>query len=83
MGTVPEVIAAKEGMDVIVLSLVTSTVVIPEKNRSIKEEVEAELAGSSMDPHSKQMPKILSHEEVLNVGEEKAKSLVQRIVELV
>ena len=44
MSTVPEVVAAKEeGMDVVVLSLVTNAVVIPEKYRSIKEEVEAEV----------------------------------------
>ena len=44
MSTVPEVVAAKdEGMDVIVLSLVTNAVVIPGKYRSIKEEVEAEV----------------------------------------
>jgi purine-nucleoside phosphorylase len=33
-------------MDVIVLSLVTNAVVIPEKYRSIKEEVEAEVGCS-------------------------------------
>jgi hypothetical protein len=47
MSTVPEVVAAKEeGMNVIVLSLVTNAVVIPEKYRSIKEEVEAEVSFS-------------------------------------
>jgi hypothetical protein len=47
MSTVPEVVAAKEeGMNVIVLSLVTNAVVIPEKYRSIKEEVEAEVGFS-------------------------------------
>lgn len=43
MSTVPEVIAAREeGLNVLVLSLVTNFVVIPHKYRSIKEEVEAE-----------------------------------------
>jgi Purine nucleoside phosphorylase len=44
MSTVPEVLAARqEGLNVMVLSLVTNAVVIPEKYRSIKEEVEAEV----------------------------------------
>ncbi len=43
MSTVPEVVVAREeGMDVLVLSLVTNFVVIP-SHRSIKEEVEAEV----------------------------------------
>ena len=44
MSTVPElVVARQEGMEVIVLSLVTNAVVIPEKYRSIKAEVKAEV----------------------------------------
>ena len=44
MSTVPEVVAAREeGMQVLVLSLVTNLVVIPETYRSIKEEVAAEV----------------------------------------
>lgn len=44
MSTVPEVVAARdEGVEVCVLSLVTNKVVIPERYRSIKEEVEAEV----------------------------------------
>lgn len=44
MSTVPEVLAAREeGMEVLVLSLVTNAVVIPETYRSIKEEVKAEV----------------------------------------
>lgn len=44
MSTVPEVVAARhEGINVMVLSLVTNAVVIPEKYRSIKEEVAAEV----------------------------------------
>ncbi len=44
MSTVPEVVVAKEeGMEVMVLSLVTNPVVIPDTYRSIKEEVKAEV----------------------------------------
>ena len=44
MSTVPEVVAAREeGVEVVVLSLVTNNVVIPEKHRSIKDEVRAEV----------------------------------------
>lgn len=45
MSTIPEVLAAREeGLEVIVLSLVTNFVVIPDKYRSIKEEVKAEVS---------------------------------------
>lgn len=44
MSTVPEVLVAREeGLNVMVLTLVTNAVVIPDKYRSIKEEVEAEV----------------------------------------
>lgn len=44
MSTIPEVVVAREeGMQVMVLSLVTNMVVIPDSYRSIKEEVEAEV----------------------------------------
>lgn len=44
MSTIPEVVAGEEeGLEVLVLSLVTNMVVIPNKYRSIKEEVEAEV----------------------------------------
>jgi purine-nucleoside phosphorylase len=44
MSTIPEVIAAREeGLEIMVLSLVTNMVVIPEKYRSIRDEVEAEV----------------------------------------
>ncbi|KAJ3570888.1 hypothetical protein NP233_g4111 [Leucocoprinus birnbaumii] len=83
MSTVPEVVAAKdEGLDVMVLSLVTNFVVIPSSYWSIREEVEAELAGKPVVLPTSQ---IVSHEEVLAIGKEKAevmKSLVQRVVEL-
>lgn len=46
MSTIPEVLAARdEGMEVMVLSLVTNAVVIPDSYRSIKEEVKAEVRG--------------------------------------
>jgi purine-nucleoside phosphorylase len=81
MSTIPEVVASREeGMNVLVLSLVTNFVVIPEKHRSIKEEVAAELAGRPME-----LPRqsVVSHEEVLAIGRQKAevmKKLVARIV---
>lgn len=84
MSTIPEVLAGKEeGLEVIVLSLVTNMVVIPNKYRSIKEEVEAELAGR---PVVRQEEVVVSHEEVLLIGREKAevmKGLVEKIVELI
>ena len=44
MSTIPEVVVAREeGLGVLVLSLVTNKVVIPERYRSVKEEVEAEV----------------------------------------
>lgn len=44
MSTIPEVVAAREeGLEIMVLSLVTNMVVIPDKYRSIRDEVEAEV----------------------------------------
>jgi purine-nucleoside phosphorylase len=44
MSTIPEVVACREeGMDVLVLSLVTNEVVMSDDLRSVKEEVEAEV----------------------------------------
>ncbi|PIL28920.1 hypothetical protein GSI_08967 [Ganoderma sinense ZZ0214-1] len=84
MSTIPEVVAGKEeGLDVLVLSLVTNKVVIPDQYRSIKEEVEAELAGN---PVIRQDEAQVSHEEVLLIGKQKAevmKGLVEKIVELI
>lgn len=83
MSTVPEVVVAREeGINVVVLSLVTNFVVIPPSYWSIREEVEAELAGQPVVLPTAQ---IVSHEEVLAIGKQKAeilKSLVQRVVEL-
>jgi purine-nucleoside phosphorylase len=44
MSTVPEVVVAREeGLEVIVLTLVTNAVVIPDKYHSIKDQVQAEV----------------------------------------
>ncbi|KAG2347241.1 purine and uridine phosphorylase [Suillus weaverae] len=84
MSTIPEVVAAREEkLEVMVLSLVTNMVVVPDIYRSIKAEVEAELAGQRIELPSME---IASHEEVLETGRQKAevmRSLVERIVELV
>jgi len=85
MSTIPEVVAAREeGVDVLVLSLVTNNVVlIGDATRNIKEEVEAELAGK---PVTVAKAHVVSHEEVLAIGQAKGevmKQLVGRIVELV
>jgi purine-nucleoside phosphorylase len=49
MSTIPEVLAAREaGLNVMVLSLVTNFVVIPNEYRSIREEVEAEVGSASL-----------------------------------
>ncbi|KAF8351958.1 hypothetical protein F5887DRAFT_933206 [Amanita rubescens] len=83
MSTIPEVLAAREeGMNVLVLSLVTNFVVIPDKYRSMKEEVAAELAGKRVELP---VTPVVSHEEVIAKGKEKAdvmKRLVARIVDL-
>lgn len=84
MSTIPEVVAAREeNMEVMVLSLVTNQVVIPDTYQSIKAEVKAELAGHPID---RQEIATASHEEVLGTGKLKAevmKSLVERIIHLV
>jgi len=82
MSTVPEVLAAKEeGLNVMVLSLVTNFVVIPDTYRSIRDEVKAELAGKKVELPQAQ---VVSHEEVLLIGKEKASTmmkLVERVVD--
>ncbi|KAI6165243.1 nucleoside phosphorylase domain-containing protein [Pisolithus thermaeus] len=84
MSTIPEVVAAREEkLDVMVLSLVTNQVVIPDTYRSIKDEVKAELSGLTVD-----RPEIAtaSHAEVIAVGALRAeimRCLVERIAELV
>ncbi|KZS96828.1 inosine guanosine and [Sistotremastrum niveocremeum HHB9708] len=84
MSTVPEVLAGREaGLEVCVLSLATNAVVIPDTYRSIKAEVAAELAGKPIEypPEA-----VVSHEEVLTVGRQKAelmRSLVDTVVGLI
>jgi len=84
MSTVPEVVAAREeGIRVVVLSLVTNAVVIPSKDRSIKEEVLAELSGKKVELPP---PVVVSHAEVLSIGKQKSevmRSLVERMVQLI
>jgi len=84
MSTIPEVTAAREeGLEIMVLSLVTNMVVIPDKYRSIREEVEAELAGQPLDVPPVE---VASHDEVLAASKQKTEvmgNLVERIVELV
>ncbi|TFK31645.1 nucleoside phosphorylase domain-containing protein [Crucibulum laeve] len=84
MSTVPEVLAAREeGMNVLVFSLVTNFVVIPDTYRSIQDEVEAELLGKQVELP---VQEVVCHEEVLAIGKEKAvvmKKLVERVVELI
>ncbi|KAF5372476.1 hypothetical protein D9758_005202 [Tetrapyrgos nigripes] len=84
MSTVPEVLAAREeGMNVMVLSLVTNMVVIPEGYKSVREEVEAELAGKVTEAV---VDEVVSHEEVLTLGREKGdlmKALVEKVVEFI
>jgi len=78
MSTIPEVLAAREeGLNVMVLSLVTNFVVIPDTYRSIKDKVKAELAGKRVELPVAQ---VVSHEEVLAIGKEKA-GILMKIVE--
>ncbi|KAG9015617.1 phosphatidyl inositol kinase [Tulasnella sp. 427] len=84
MSTVPEVVAAKQaGMEVVVLSLVTNPVVIPETYRSARAEVEAEIAGKPVEAVKEEE---VSHEEVLTISKlrgDDMKRLVARVVQLV
>ncbi|KAL5520888.1 PNP1 [Sanghuangporus sanghuang] len=77
MSTIPEVVVAREeGIEVMVLSLVTNMVVIPDRYRSIKQEVEAELAGKKVELP---VEATVSHEEVLETGKAKAEVMRQLI----
>jgi len=78
MSTIPEVLAAKEErLEVIVLSLVTNFVVIPDTYRSIKDEVKAELEGKIVEDPPQT---IVSHQEVLEIGLKKAE-VIRAVVE--
>ncbi|KAF8233533.1 hypothetical protein L208DRAFT_1451907 [Tricholoma matsutake] len=60
----------EEGLNVLVLSLVTNFVVIPDKGRSIREEVEAEVTpGKKVE---QPVMHVISHERVLEIRTEKA-----------
>ncbi|KAJ4480068.1 nucleoside phosphorylase domain-containing protein [Lentinula aciculospora] len=84
MSTVPEVLAAREeGMNVLVLSLVTNAVVIPSGYKSVRDEFEAEIAGTLTNPG---VDDVVSHEEVLSLGRLKGdlmKSLVEKVLEFI
>lgn len=78
MSTVPEVLAARQaGIDVLVLSLVTNPVVIPESYRSAREEVEAEIAGKPIEQPAAEE---VSHSSVLEVGKQRGEDM-RRLVE--
>jgi len=81
MSTIPEVVVAREeGLEVLVLSLVTNMVVINEKYRSIKDEVKAELSGK---PVAQEETATVSHEEVLEMGKAKAEVMTQLVAEII
>ncbi|KAI0034781.1 inosine guanosine and xanthosine phosphorylase family protein [Vararia minispora EC-137] len=81
MSTVPEVVAAcDEGLEVAVLSLVTNMVVVPDGYQSVRDEVEAEISGQTIERPS--TPKV-SHEEVLETGKKRGelmKNLIEKLV---
>ncbi len=100
MSTIPEVLAGKEeGLEVLVLSLVTNMVVIPDKYRSIREEVEAEVGASRPSIHSclssllrgqlagkavaRRAEEVVSHEEVLLIGKQKAEVMKSLVEKIV
>ncbi|KLO06620.1 inosine guanosine and [Schizopora paradoxa] len=81
MSTIPEVVVAREeGLEVLVLSLVTNMVVINETYRSIKDEVKAELAGNLV---TQQETATVSHGEVLEMGKAKAEVMMQLVAEII
>lgn len=98
MSTVPEVLAAREeGLNVMVLSLVTNFVVIPDSYRSIRDEVKAEVCLASYivlisfvltsfelagKPIAPLKAEVVSHEEVLQIGTQRA-DLMKLLVEKV
>ncbi|KAK7061323.1 purine nucleoside phosphorylase [Favolaschia claudopus] len=77
MSSVPEVLAAREvGLNVMVLSLVTNAVVIPDGYRSIRDEVLAELAGKRVELP---VADVVSHEEVLEAGKAKGQVMMKLV----
>ena len=82
MSTVPEVLAAREaGVAVAVLSLVTNAVVIgAPSDACVREEVTDEILGRTRE---KTLRETVSHEEVLQVGREKAEVMRQLVARTV
>ena len=100
MSTIPEVIAARvEGLETMVLSLVTNMVVIPEKHRSIRDEVEAEvretrstfgaaaknISAPQLAGRALALPpvEVASHEEVLAAGKQKTEVMGRLVAKIV
>ncbi|TIB06432.1 hypothetical protein E3P96_00450 [Wallemia ichthyophaga] len=82
MSTIPEVIAAHHaGVKVLVLSLVTNLVVIPESYPSAKAIVEAELNGTPPPVYKKS--EVVSHMEVLEEGQKKAQDMRRLVSEVI
>ncbi|KZV95997.1 inosine guanosine and [Exidia glandulosa HHB12029] len=78
MSTIPEVVVARdEGMEVIVLSLVTNKVILEQPKGSLS--VKEELAGR---PISKDVEVTVSHDEVLQMGKAKAEVMRQLVEEI-
>ncbi|EKM57000.1 uncharacterized protein PHACADRAFT_119147 [Phanerochaete carnosa HHB-10118-sp] len=82
MSTVPEILAAREeGIEVVVLSLVTNKAVVGEKEDGwVGEEILDEIMGEVAPP---KIQETVSHEEVLEVGRRRAevmRLLVERVV---
>ncbi|KAG6907393.1 hypothetical protein DXG01_009040 [Tephrocybe rancida] len=84
MSTVPkDIVACEVGLNVMVLSLVTNFVVVPDKYRSIRDEIEAK---ASRKPMEIPVMQTVSYDEDLVVGKNKAKvmkKLVESVVELI
>jgi len=81
MSTIPEVLAARQaGVEVLVLSLVTNPVVIPDSYRSARQEVDDELAGK---PAVRVVEEEVSHAEVLEVGRERGEDLRRLVAKIV
>lgn len=82
MSTIPEVIAAHHaGVKVLVLSLVTNLVVVPESYPSAKAIVEAEVNGTPPPVYKKS--EVVSHMEVLEEGQKKAQDMRRLVSEII
>lgn len=82
MSTIPEVIAAHHaGVKVLVLSLVTNFVVIPDTYPSAKAIVDAEINGTA--PPVYKPSEIVSHVEVLEEGQKRAQDMRRLVSEII